>query len=63
MNDRQIRGIAIISKGDVPKILGENTWRIPSQTGEGNYLVTRDSSGYVGSHHWICDCKDHTFET
>ena len=37
---RMVRGYAIISKGDMPRRINSNTFSIPSQNGNGEYLVT-----------------------
>ena len=37
---RVVRGYAIISKGDTPKQVGEETFTVPSQSGNGEYKVT-----------------------
>jgi len=37
---RKIRGYAIISKGDTPERISGSTYRIPSQSGKGVYIVT-----------------------
>ena len=37
---RVVRGYAIISKGDTPKQVGEETFIVPSQSGNGEYKVT-----------------------
>jgi len=52
MNERQIRGYAIISKGDRIEKVNEG-WLVPSQSAEKKYLV--ESNDYC----WICECLDH----
>ena len=37
---REVRGYAIISKGDTPKKISKNTFTIPSQAGNGDYTIT-----------------------
>ncbi len=37
---RQIRGYSILAKGDEPQKVGQSLYRIPSQNGNGVYLVT-----------------------
>lgn len=48
---RKLRGIAIISKGDLPTIIDEEHFVVPSQSGNGKYNV----SHFDG---WQCDCPD-----
>jgi len=53
-DDRKIRGIAIVSKGDEPKKIKKNTFLIPSQSEENRkYVVTIHGTKYS------CTCKDH----
>ena len=49
---RAVRGYAIISKGDVPKKVDENTFTIPSQNGNGEYTIKKGAK-------WKCTCPDH----
>jgi len=49
---RVVRGYAIISKGDVPQKIDENTFTIPSQNGNGEYTVTKGNK-------WKCSCPDY----
>ncbi len=49
---RAVRGYAIISKGDVPKKIDENTFTIPSQNGNGEYTIKKGAK-------WKCTCPDH----
>src|SRR3989338_8273789 len=51
---RKIRGYAIISKGDSPEHIGRGVYRIPSQSGNGVYIVAHHSAG-----NWTCNCPDH----
>jgi len=55
---RKIRGYAIISKGDVPQTLKRGVWRIPSQSGVGDYLVKAHANYRTGRPHWECSCPD-----
>ena len=48
---RVVRGYAIISKGDVPEKIDKNTYKIPSQNGNGEYTITK-------GHKWKCSCPD-----
>lgn len=52
MNEREIRGYAIISKGDSPQIIDGNTYYVPSQSGKGKYRIFNDSGS------WSCSCPD-----
>jgi len=36
---REIRGFAIISKGDTPNKISKNKFTIPSQSGKGHYII------------------------
>src|SRR3989338_1442382 len=51
---RVVRGYAIISKGDTPRRINANTFSIPSQNGNGEYLVS------VGKK---CSCTCPDFES
>lgn len=48
---RVVRGYAIISKGDTPKRIDAKTFSIPSQNGNGSYIVT------IGKK-YTCTCPD-----
>lgn len=48
---REVRGYAIISKGDTPKQIGKNKFSIPSQSGNGSYTITMEEKP-------ICTCPD-----
>ena len=48
---REVRGYAIISKGDTPQQTGKNTFTIPSQHGNGSYIIT------IGTRP-TCTCPD-----
>lgn len=52
MDNRQIRGYAIISKGDEPKQISLDSYLIPSQSSKKKYIVK--NRGYS----WICECPD-----
>ena len=60
IDDRQVRGMAIIAKGDMPTELGQNQWRIPSQNGGGVYNVAKSKSQW-GYDEWSCSCPDHQY--
>jgi transposase-like protein len=47
------RGYAIIAKGDKISEVGDNVFSVPSQSGNGNYLVS-----FVEDR-WNCTCLDH----
>ena len=49
---RVVRGYAIISKGDVPQKIDDNTFTIPSQNDNGEYTVTKGNK-------WKCSCPDY----
>src|SRR3989338_4092369 len=48
---RIVRGYAIISKGDTPKEIAKETYIVPSQSGNGEYTVTKNGK-------WKCTCPD-----
>lgn len=52
-DQREIRGCAIIAKGDEPKQLADNLFKLPSQNGNGDYIVKLETDV---SH---CTCPDH----
>lgn len=54
-NKRAIRGYAIIAKGDEPKQLKENVFRVPSQNSKKYYYVTNKNEI------WHCTCPDHKY--
>ncbi|RLF97634.1 hypothetical protein DRN58_08425, partial [Thermococci archaeon] len=54
-NERMIRGYAIIAKGDDPIQIGENKFKIPSQSHDEYYIVTK---GYKV---WTCTCPDYKY--
>lgn len=51
MDNRQIRGLAILSKGDTPILVRENEWLVPSQSTEKKYKVQNAEL-------WTCECLD-----
>ena len=51
-NLRKIRAYSILAKGDMPKMIGEETFIVPSQSdSERRYTVTHNGS-------WKCNCPD-----
>lgn len=48
---RVVRAYAIISKGDTPKKIGKETYTVPSQSGNGEYKVSKNGK-------WECTCPD-----
>lgn len=50
---RMIRGYAIIAKGDKISEVGDNIFSVPSQSGNGNYLVS------FAEEKWSCTCPDY----
>lgn len=48
---REIRGMAILAKGDLPIIVSEEEFLVPSQSGNGKYAVKHLDG-------WQCDCPD-----
>jgi len=54
MEARQIRGYSILAKGVEPKEVGINTYRIPSQSQRGNYMVEHKGR----YQRWTCSCPD-----
>lgn len=48
---RVVRGYAIISKGEVPKKIGKQTYLVQSQNGNGEYTITKNGG-------WKCSCPD-----
>ena len=50
---RAVRGYAIISKGDTPKQISKETFEVPSQSGNGTYIVSRKGK-------FSCSCPDFT---
>ena len=52
---RIMRGYAILAKGDQPKPLGDDSYLVKSQSGNGNYVVALVEGG------WRCECPDYRF--
>jgi transposase-like protein len=52
---RAIRGYAILAKGDEPKQIEPNTFKVPSQSSDGYYIVTKGKE-------WHCTCPDHRYK-
>lgn len=50
---RQIRGYSILAKGDTPEHIGRGAYRIPSQSGNGVYIVSAHPN------RWECNCPDY----
>lgn len=59
MESRQIRGYAILAQGVEPKQISDYTYRIPSQNGNGTYIVQRPNK--AGYQRWNCTCPDFQF--
>jgi transposase-like protein len=55
LEPRIVRGYSILAKGDEPQRLDEQTYVIPSQSGNGKYFVKLEGS------EWSCTCPDHTY--
>lgn len=51
MDSREIRGLAILAKGDNPISVQENQWLVPSQSSGKKYKVAHADI-------WSCDCLD-----
>lgn len=51
MEARKIRGMAILSKGDLPKQIDREHFSVPSQSGQGSYSVEHLQA-------WTCSCPD-----
>lgn len=51
MDNREIRGLAIISKGDTPIAINNQTYIVPSQSTDKKYKVEHIQE-------WTCDCPD-----
>lgn len=54
-NPRELRALAIISRGNQIHRINSTTYRVKSQNGNGNYLVIKETE------EWICECPDHKF--
>jgi transposase-like protein len=50
-----MRGYAIIAKGDEPKPVSDIVFRVPSQSGNGKYVITKEGEM------WKCTCPDHFY--
>jgi putative transposase len=57
MENRQIRGYAILASGVEPKQLDKYKYKVASQNGNGSYIVERSSSTSYGAR-WTCTCPD-----
>ena len=55
INDRKARGMILLEEGFEPKEVKNNTWIVPSQTGNGIYNVQYFKKP---NSRWICDCPD-----
>lgn len=51
MEAREIRGLAILAKGDNPILVQENQWLVPSKSSAKKYKVAHADL-------WSCDCLD-----
>jgi len=54
-NPRELRGLAILARGNQIKRLDATSYRVKSQNGNGSYLVLKEA------HDWNCECADHKF--
>lgn len=54
-NPRVMRGYALIAQGNKPIPLADGKYEIPSQSGNGNYTVTKKGDK------WDCGCPDHFY--
>ncbi len=54
-NPRQLRGLAILARGNQIKRIDASTYRVASQSGNGSYLVQRHGLT------WNCECPDHVY--
>ena len=54
---RIMRAYAILAKGEQPKPLGNNSYLVKSQSGNGNYLVALNNG------EWVCECPDFKFRS
>lgn len=48
---RRIRAYSILAKGDIPVVVNEETFLVPSQSSDNRYKVTKIDG-------WSCECKD-----
>lgn len=51
LSDRAIRGYSILAKGDMPKLVNEEMFLVPSQSSSKKYRVVLRKA-------WTCDCAD-----
>jgi len=56
---RQERGRMIAQQPDQIQRLGERTYRVTSQSGNGTYFVTKARMNRVIG--WVCECPDHVY--
>lgn len=49
---RELREVAILSMGDTITTINNNSWMVKSQTGIGEYQVSKKNK------HWACTCPD-----
>jgi len=54
-NPRQLRGLAILARGNQIKRIDACTYRVASQSGNGSYLVQRHGLA------WKCECPDYVY--
>jgi putative transposase len=62
-NPRELRGLAILSQPDTVREVRKNHWMVKSQSGNGEYLVTKEfvkGRDKTHMHDWTCSCPDHT---
>ena len=52
MNPRELRGMEMLSNGDTPKVVDEETFIVPSQTNGNKYSVKHLEA-------WTCTCPDY----
>jgi len=51
-NSRKIRGFAILAQANTIRQVSANTFKVKSQSGNGEYVVTNGKE-------WDCTCLDH----
>jgi len=54
MDEREVRGYSIVSKGNPPQLVNEETFLVPSQSSDKRYKVTLQNT-------WVCECPDFQF--
>jgi len=54
-NGRELRGKAIVGLGDQVKRISTQTYKVVSQSGNGEYEILKTETG------WMCSCPDHTY--